>query len=197
MLFCQPSPLFALCSWLRTRVRKKGDGTNFQIASTRYVHLVRLFEVGTPQVAIECDCAITCWILANLFYRCQVLYSVCKQIWMCVAKDERSKLHDGNEACEVLNLSIWIPSIYDTGEVEELCSLIDFGPKSLLEGLLCRALDGNLFDQVEMCQDTDNLWEPMSLKNVEKLKGFHFKAKAGINHEKNEICNLSNVDHRV
>lgn len=69
---------------------------------------------------------------------------------MRVAEDEGSEFHDGNEAGKVDDLRIGIAAIDDPGEVEELCALVDFCPKTFLEGFFGGLEGGGLFDQVEV-----------------------------------------------
>lgn len=69
---------------------------------------------------------------------------------MRVAKDQGSKLHHGDKSGEILDFSVWISAIENSREIEELCALIDFGPKPLLEGFFGRPLDCNLLDEIEV-----------------------------------------------
>ena len=96
----------------------------------------------------------------------------------------------------MLTLILEIFSIDDSRKVEHLGSLINLGPKALLEqffGLaqvLCR------LELIEVGKNTHDLWESVRLQYVQKLKRFHFKAKFGIDTKQDQVSNLGAVEHR-
>jgi hypothetical protein len=72
----------------------------------------------------------------------QILHAVGGKIRASVSEDEGSEPHDGGKAREVENCSLRILAIENTGE-EELCSLVDFRPKSFLESFFGCSYDGS------------------------------------------------------
>ena len=48
-----------------------------------------------------------------------------------------------------------------------------------------------------MCEDTHHSWKSVSLTNIQKFKYFHFEAKRSIDKEKNQIGNLSHINHDI
>ncbi len=48
-----------------------------------------------------------------------------------------------------------------------------------------------------MSEDTHDFRKTVNLANVQKLEDFHFKAKACINQEEDQISHLGNVNHTV
>lgn len=91
---------------------------------------------------------------------------------MGVAEHERTEFHDADESREVEDLSVWVAAVQDTGEVEELRALIDFGPETLFERFLGILEYGCLFDEVEVGENSDDFGKAMSLEDVEKLECF-------------------------
>ena len=80
---------------------------------------------------------------------------------MTIPEDERSELHDTNEAGEIQDFCIRIAAIQDTREVEEFGPLVDFRPKSFFQSFL-RCTEGcSLLDQVQVCEDTNDFGETM------------------------------------
>ena len=67
----------------------------------------------------------------------------------------------------------------------------------MLELLLCTLEGLGGADAVEVGQDAHHLGKAMGLEHVEKLKGFHLEAKAGVDHEEDQVGNLGQVDHRI
>ena len=58
--------------------------------------------------------------------------------------------------------------------------LINFCPEPLLEPLLCLPLSLGTLDEVQVSEHAHDLGETVHLKNVQELKGLHFKTIAGI-----------------
>jgi hypothetical protein len=65
---------------------------------------------------------------------------------MGVAKNKWSVFHHRDESCKVHDLLIRVAAVENSGEIEELRSLIYLSPESLFETLLRLALYGYLFD---------------------------------------------------
>lgn len=91
---------------------------------------------------------------------------------MGVAEDERPELHDGDEAGEVEDLGVRVPAVENSGEVEELGSLVDFCPESLFEGFFGRSNEGGFFDEVEVGKDANDFGKAVGLEDVEEFKSF-------------------------
>ena len=91
---------------------------------------------------------------------------------MRVAEDERTELHDGDEATEVLDLGVGVAAVEHAGEVEELCALVYLCPETLLERLFGVTLRLDLLDEVEVGKDADDFGEAVRLEDVDEFKGF-------------------------
>lgn len=91
---------------------------------------------------------------------------------MLVPKDERTKLHDADEAGEVEDFLVRISAVEDAAEIEELGSLVNLGPEAFLQTLFGLALDNYFLDEIEVGKDTDDFGKPMGLKDVEELERF-------------------------
>lgn len=85
---------------------------------------------------------------------------------MAISEDKRSELHHADEARKIQDLSVWIASVEDAGEVKELCTLIYLCPKTLLDGFLCDLQSRLLLDQIQMRKNTDDFREAVSLQDV-------------------------------
>lgn len=116
---------------------------------------------------------------------------------MGVSESQGAELLLADEACEVVDFSIWITSIDDTTEIVELGTRVGLCCESSLEALLCGADGGGLFDEIQMGENAHDLGEAVCLEDVEKFHRLHFKAKRRINHEEDKIGNLADVDHGV
>ena len=71
--------------------------------------------------------------------------------------------------------------MHHAGEIEQLRSLVNLCPKSLLQILLGPLESFGILEGVKVSKDTHNTREPMDLTDVQKLKDLHLKAKAGVN----------------
>ncbi len=91
---------------------------------------------------------------------------------MRVTKHEGAELHDGDEAGQVQNFSVGVATIEDTGEVEELGTLVDLGPEALLQSLLSCTEGSRFLDEVKVREDTNDFWKAVGLEDVQKLEGF-------------------------
>ena len=89
---------------------------------------------------------------------------------MGIAEDKRAELHDGDKTRQVEDFGIRIASIEDARKVKKLCTLINFSPEALFQGLFSRTQSGCLFDEVEMGENANDFWEAMGLEDVEELK---------------------------
>ena len=69
---------------------------------------------------------------------------------MLITEDKRAELHDGDEAGEVEDFGVGIASVEDTGEVEELSTLVNLGPKALFQRLLGSTEGSGLLDEVQV-----------------------------------------------
>ena len=85
---------------------------------------------------------------------------------MSIAKDERPELHNGNEAREIHDFGVGIATIDDPGEVEELRALVNFCPETFFKGVFSAAESGSFFYEVDVCEDTNDFWETMGLKDI-------------------------------
>jgi len=85
---------------------------------------------------------------------------------MCISEDEGPELHNGDEAREIHDFGVWISTVDDPGQVEELRALVNFCPETFFEGFFRAADDGSLFDEVEVCEDADDFGKSMGLKNI-------------------------------
>ena len=65
-----------------------------------------------------------------------------------------------------------VAAVYDTGEVEELGTLVDFCPKAFLESLLSVFEGRGLLDEVEVGENTNDFGEAVGLEDVEELERF-------------------------
>jgi hypothetical protein len=131
-----------------------------------------LLQIGPTEVTIECDSPIARRLNAYLLHRCEILHTVGKEIGVGISENEGAELHDGDKTGKVLYLRIWVASIQYTREIEELCSLVYFGPEALLECLFCGSLDGDLLDEIKMTEDSDDFRKTVCLKNIEKFECF-------------------------
>ena len=89
---------------------------------------------------------------------------------MGVAEDEGAKLHDADEAGEILYFSVWIATVEHAGEVEKFGTLIDLCPEAFLESFFGVAESSCFFYEIEMGQDTNDFGKTVRLENVEKFK---------------------------
>lgn len=85
---------------------------------------------------------------------------------MLVPEHQRSEFHDGDEPREIEDFLVRVSAIEDSREVEKFGALVDFGPEPLFEAFFGLALDGEFFDQVQVREDANNLWETMGLEHV-------------------------------
>ena len=67
---------------------------------------------------------------------------------MLITEDERTELHNADEAGEVENFSVGVSAVEDAGEVEKFGPLVDFCPEALLEGFLGVLECGSFLDEV-------------------------------------------------
>jgi hypothetical protein len=114
-----------------------------------------------------------------------------------VSPDERSRvLHDGEEARQVVNLTIWVSAIHDTGKVKQMSALVELCPQSSLKVLFGILQCGRLAEQIQVSQDTkDVAGHTSSGQDVEKLHSLHLETVVAVNHEKNDIGNLGDIHH--
>lgn len=85
---------------------------------------------------------------------------------MLVPEYQRSEFHDRDEPREIEDFLVGVSAIKYSREVEEFGTLVDFGPEALFEAFFGLALDGEFFNQVQVCEDADNLWETVGLEHV-------------------------------
>lgn len=131
---------------------------------------------------------------------------------------QRTELHDGDEAAKVLHFLSLVLAVNHPRQVEQLgplsssawkrlnstlvsaqprthqCSrfyLIDLGPESMLEGFLGLPQGFVVLKRIEVRQNTHYPGKAVDLANVEELKSFHLKAKAGINQHENLVGNAT------
>jgi hypothetical protein len=114
-----------------------------------------------------------------------------------VAPDKRTRvLHDGEETRQVVDFAIGVSSIHDTREIEEMRALVQLGPQSLLEPLLGILERLGLSEQVEMGQDAKHVSRhTRGGEDVEELHSLHLEAVVSVNHEKDNVGHLGDVDH--
>ena len=118
---------------------------------------------------------------------------------MGVAPDERARvLHNRKETRQVMDFSVRVSAVHDTGKVEEMSTLVQLRPKSPLESLLGVLECLRLAEEIKMGQDTKDVTRHTSSgKDVEKLHSLHLKAKVSINHQEDDVGNLCDVDHSL
>ena len=139
---------------------------------------------------------------------------------------QRTELHDRNESAEVLNFVFRVRAMDQSGQVEQFGSLVHFRPESVFQHFL-RVLELLvIFEHVQVCQDAHDSRHTVNLMatekkiqsiktlygrgrkltlpstlthltNVEEFENFHFKAKRGVDQQKNQISHFGYVDHRV
>lgn len=85
----------------------------------------------------------------------------------------------------------------NAGQVEQLCTLINFRPESILQELLSLLQCFSVGNRIEMCKNSHDFRHAVNLTDVEEFKDFHLEAKTGVTHEQNEIGTLGNVNHSV
>ena len=119
LLLAQLPPLLRLGVGQRTWVTENLDGLNVEVTHPRDMDLGAHAVVGSTQITIEGDSAITLALgSADLFTRGEVLETIGKHVRVLVAEDERAELHDGDEAGEIEDFGVGITSVKDAGEVE-------------------------------------------------------------------------------
>ena len=83
----------------------------------------------------------------------------------------------------------------ETRQVEQLGALIDLSPEAMLKlflGLFELLAAG---DEVHVGEDAHDARKAVHLAYVEKLKGLHLEAEAGVYHEQDEVGTFGCVDH--
>lgn len=95
-----------------------------------------------------------------------------------------------------MNFAVRITAVDHTGEVKQLCAIVQLAPKTVLEPLLCRAQCALLLEQIQMGQDTEDIaGHTAGSQNVQELHCLHLITIVGIDHEKHNIRNLGHIDH--
>ena len=81
---------------------------------------------------------------------------------------------------QLLDFILEILSIHHPRKVKHFGTFINFRPEAVFEQFfgLAQVLGGAKL--IEMRKDAHDLWESMSLQDIEEFKGFHFKAKLGV-----------------
>lgn len=82
---------------------------------------------------------------------------------MAISEYERAELHHANETREIEDLTVGIPTVEDTGKIEEFCTLVNFRPKSLFECFLGVPERGLFLNEIEMGKDADDFWKSVGL----------------------------------
>ena len=164
LLLAQLPPLLRVGVWQRTRVAENLDALDVEIADSRDVDFGSQTVVGAAHVTIEGDRAVALALGgANLLTRGEVLETVGKHVGMLITEDKRAELHDGDEAGEVEDFGVGIASVEDTGEVEELSTLVNLGPKALFQRLLGSTEGSGLLNEVKVAEDADDFRETVGL----------------------------------
>lgn len=154
-------------------------------------------QVGTPNVAVKGDGAITLWIFLDGNGVRHVFETVADDVRVGVAPDQRAKLHDRDESRQIHYLCFAVTAIDDAREVEKFGALVDFCPKALLEFLFPFAELLVFLELVQVSEHAHDFWEAVYLEDIEKLECLHFKPKRSVNEEEDQVCDLGNVNHRV
>lgn len=208
-LFSHLPPALTFECWESTRVRQSLDVDDLEITSSRDMHLgVTCRQIGSTKVTVQGDGTVDFWVLPDCFTGREIRQTIGKEIRVLVPEDQRTELHDANEATEQVDFSVRVATVDDTREMEELGTLVDFCPETMLQPLLGVLECLLLLDEVEVSQKTNDFGETVRLKNVEKLECFlivsktlvlahHLESKTSINHEQNQVGDLANVNHGV
>lgn len=123
-----------------------------------------LAKVGTPKIPVQRDGTIAlAFRSTDRFSRCKILDTVCEEIWVAVAKNERPELHHADEAGKVKDLCVGITPVEDTGEIEQFCALIYLSPEALFNIFLGRLQSRLFFDEVQMSENANDLGETVRL----------------------------------
>jgi hypothetical protein len=137
---------------------------------------------------------------------------------MGLSPSQGTEFHDRDEARQVQDFRLGILAIRQAGQVEELGTLVNLGPKPLLQPLLGLSqlfgttIVGLEFWRIQMSQDTHDAGESVNLEHIKKFKCFldslvimipiihnthHFKAKTSIHGHEHQISHLGNIDHGI
>lgn len=82
---------------------------------------------------------------------------------MAISEYERTELHHADETREVEDFAVGIPTVEDTGKIEEFCALVYFCPKSFFQRFLSVLENGLFLNEVEMGEDADDFWKSVGL----------------------------------
>lgn len=97
-----------------------------------------------------------------------------------------------------MDFSVGISTIHDTRKVEEMGTLVKLCPKSSLESLLGVLKCLGLAEKIEMGQNTKDVTRHTSRsEDVEELHSLHLKTIVSVNHEKDDVSNLCDIDHSL
>ena len=91
---------------------------------------------------------------------------------MRVPVNKGTELHDRDEAGEVENFGVGVAAVEHARKVEELSTLVNFCPESLLQSFLGCAEGCSFLNKVKVGEHTDDFREPMRLENVEEFERF-------------------------
>lgn len=128
---------------------------------------------------------------------------------------QRTKLHHGDEAAEVLHLLVLILTVHHARQIKQFgplvveaqqvtmlsqthkvlhqCAtsvqmwvyLVHLSPEAMFEVFLCLSQSLVVLECIQMSQHTHDTRETVDLTDIEELKCLHLKAKAGINQHQN------------
>lgn len=94
---------------------------------------------------------------------------------------------------QLLDFILEIFAIDNTAKVKHFGALINVSPETVFEQFLRLAKVLGRPKLIQMRKHTHDFGKAVYLQNVEELKGFHFKAKLGIDTEQHEISNLGTI----
>lgn len=127
---------------------------------------------NSSKVSEERDRPVRLGVRAEEFSRSDILESIGEEVGVRVAEDEGTELGDGDESTEVEDLAVGVSTIHDTAEVEHLGSVVHLGPESVLEARLLGFEGSGRLDEVEMCEDCDELGETVRRERREGFERF-------------------------
>mmetsp|Transcript_43718 Transcript_43718/g.66013 ORF Transcript_43718/g.66013 Transcript_43718/m.66013 type:complete len:203 (-) Transcript_43718:385-993(-) len=159
------------------------------------MHFCSFAKMCPTNVAIEGNRAFTRWIVRKEVRVCEVLVTINNEVGMCISPDKWSILDSGNKECQLLDFILQVLAIDASGEVKHLGSVINLGPKAVLEELFCFAEILHCLELVKVRKNAHDFGETVCLQHVEKLKGLHLEAVLGVHHQQHEVSHFGQVQH--